>query len=516
MTELPEDSQTNTSHSQRSGLVVDRDYIGRLRELKLELTKARSEASAARLEARVADLELRIQRMGGRIDDSDHPVRQLRFDQADAVEPNHAVGPAFEPRPAAVEAEETPPYIPAIARDRQVRSAQAFRRLADREIRVDVAESQPNKPSQCVDAGQRNRRAVSPTRIESWDDVRRLIENPLSDSAADNVRGAKDSYRETDLCVVPEVSGDAARSQSRRRPSAWLWSVLVHGLILVFLALITFSATPPGDQIAIAGSVADTDALEIESIEIKTAEIQPSLSEPMPSEVEYEISDIGEIEITEPILDGLLSPPSPLMDSMKQNQAMNAASMSRQSDSDAKMKFCGVEGGGNHFVYLVDSSSSMGSAFESAREQLMQSIDVLKPSQRFYVIFFDAESDYMRLSSPDRDEARSAYATPQNKAALRRWAMTIGMDRGRAPYDALPFAIDLDPDVIFLLSDGEFPQTIEDLLKDINRVDNLFGDNGPISIVHTIGYHSREGESESLMKRIAKQNGGQYRHVPKP
>jgi hypothetical protein len=138
----------------------------------------------------------------------------------------------------------------------------------------------------------------------------------------------------------------------------------------------------------------------------------------------------------------------------------------------------------------------------------------LKPHQRFYVIFFDTESDYMRLSSLDEDEPRSAYATPENKRTLRRWAMTIRMDRGRAPYDALPFAIELDPDVIFLLSDGEFPQKIEDLLKEINRVENLFGDEGPISIVHTISYHSREGESR--MRRIAKQNGGQYRHVPKP
>ena len=88
------------------------------------------------------------------------------------------------------------------------------------------------------------------------------------------------------------------------------------------------------------------------------------------------------------------------------------------------------------------------------------------------------------------------------------------MDRGRAPYDALPFALDLAPDVIFLLSDGEFPQRIEDLLKQANRVDNEFGDNDPISIIHTIGYHSREGESR--MRRIAEQNGGQYRHVPKP
>ncbi len=188
--------------------------------------------------------------------------------------------------------------------------------------------------------------------------------------------------------------------------------------------------------------------------------------------------------------------------------------MTLASDSAAKIQFCGVEGGGNHFVYLVDSSGSMGAGFESARTELLRSIEVLKPEQRFYVVFFDAEPDYMRLSDPNQDESRSAYATPENKRALKRWAMRITKNKGRAPYEPLKFALELKADVIFLLSDGEFPQGIEDLLKASNRVENLFGDSDPISIVHTISYHSREGESR--MRRIAQQNQGQYRHVPKP
>ena len=188
--------------------------------------------------------------------------------------------------------------------------------------------------------------------------------------------------------------------------------------------------------------------------------------------------------------------------------------MSLKSDSSAKIQFCGVEGGGNHFVYLVDCSKSMREAFQSARAELLASIDALTTKQRFYVVFFDADPDYMRLTNPNVDEPRSVEATPENKAALRRWAMRVSMDRGKAPYDPLRFALKLKPDVIFLLSDGEFPQRIENLLKEENKVENLFGDRSPISIVHTISYHSKEGESR--LRRIAQQNRGQYRHVPKP
>ena len=172
------------------------------------------------------------------------------------------------------------------------------------------------------------------------------------------------------------------------------------------------------------------------------------------------------------------------------------------------MQFCGVEGGGNHFVYMVDSSKSMGEAFESARRELLASIDLLKPDQRFYVVFFDADPDYMRLSDSNTDEPRSVNATPQNKAALRRWARRVKQDFGRAPKDPIKFVLTLKPDAIFLLSDGEFPQSFEDFVKEENRVENLFGDSHPISIVHTIGYYSKEGESR--MRRIAKQYNGQY------
>ena len=61
--------------------------------------------------------------------------------------------------------------------------------------------------------------------------------------------------------------------------------------------------------------------------------------------------------------------------------------------------------------------------FESARHELLRSIDALKPDQRFYVIFFDADPDYMRVNPNDTDNAQSVLATPQHKRALKQWAV---------------------------------------------------------------------------------------------
>lgn len=523
------------SNDRPSTPAIDQSYRDRLRELELELEKTRSEADAARLDARAADLELRIQRLGSRVDEG-----------------------------------QDAPLSPRGSRSREPRQAQIFKRSTEPTAQAVPTEQTPREESSNADIQSAvlstpSKSVVSPAlpRLQSWADVRRLLQNtaarnepahgkqpstkqPSTKQPSTEDVGGEDSGRAVslpakslpaksaalglDLATGPPREADRPRehvdteielstestepAREHRRGGAWMLSALFHGLLVLLLALFTLSTNPPGDQIAIAGSVAETNELAVESLQIETQELETSPVEPTPSETVPELVEVGELPVIDLISDAPPKPPSPMLDSLSTQNASSALQVSMKSDSEVTMEFCGVQGGGNHFVYLVDSSGSMGAAFESAREELLRSINVLKPEQRFYVIFFDAESDYMRLSSPQRDEPRSVYATAENKQSLRRWAMTISMDRGRAPYDALPFALDLSPDVIFLLSDGEFPQKIEDLLKEINRVDNLFGDEDPISIVHTIGYHSREGESR--MRRIAQQNGGQYRHVPKP
>ena len=109
----------------------------------------------------------------------------------------------------------------------------------------------------------------------------------------------------------------------------------------------------------------------------------------------------------------------------------------------------------------------------------------------------------MRLTSPDRNESRSVSATTDNKRALRRWAMQITMDNGKAPYEPLQFAVNLKPDAIFLLSDGEFPSGIEELLSRKNRVENLFGEKQLISIVHNDQLSQRSRRVEDATNRAA-------------
>ncbi|MEM6688045.1 MAG: vWA domain-containing protein, partial [Planctomycetota bacterium] len=303
----------------------------------------------------------------------------------------------------------------------------------------------------------------------------------------------------------------------KRKPMAMVASAVIHLVILLLLAGITITNHRPKDQIAMTATNSSEEATEVETIEIDTSELEASeFTETIPTTptemADYQVMPVSTDAIAMPTSDLVAPSLAKMMGDRGRSDSGGPRSLSKSSDKS--MRFCGVEGGGNHFVYLVDSSGSMGDAFDSARSELLASIDLLSSKQRFYVVFFDAEPDFMRITNPGVDESRSVYATDANKEALRRWAMRISKDRGRAPYDPLRFALELRPDVIFLLSDGEFPEGIAELLAEENRVDNLFGDDGPVSIVHTIGYHSREGAA--IMKRIADANDGQYRYVPRP
>lgn len=304
----------------------------------------------------------------------------------------------------------------------------------------------------------------------------------------------------------------------RRQSTAFITSVIVHLVLLLCLAGFTLTTVMPKDQIALAASADEPSEEAVETFQIEMIQPESMTSETAPDESAVPLDPLGEMKMVEVSTDALgsMSPPAPNPGAFSQNAAAASSAMKTQpNDSASKMQFCGVEGGGNHFVYLVDSSGSMGDAFISARRALLESIDMLTPEQRFYVIFFDAECDYMRITRADQNESRSVQATPANKQRLQSWAMRVEMDRGMAPYEPLEYALQtLKPDVIFLLSDGEFPQRIETLLQSENKVTNLFGESKPISIIHTISYHSREGEER--MRRIAESNSGQYRHVPKP
>jgi hypothetical protein len=102
-------------------------------------------------------------------------------------------------------------------------------------------------------------------------------------------------------------------------------------------------------------------------------------------------------------------------------------------------------------------------------------------------------------------------ATAENVERLEEWFRTVELGYQTEPWPAVQLALELEPDAIYLLSDGEFsPMTRQQLsLLNYRLVDDR--QVRPAVVVNTFAMHGREGANN--LRAIARENGGEYRFV---
>ena len=160
--------------------------------------------------------------------------------------------------------------------------------------------------------------------------------------------------------------------------------------------------------------------------------------------------------------------------------------------------FFGQAGRGTRFVYVIDRSGSMnGARFDAARFEIVKSIRSLRDHESFQVVFYS--NDFMVMPTPGLLRASAA-----NKEKAVDWVRGVSPGGGTDPSGALEHALTtLRPTTIWLLSDGSFNTDVTGLLQQLNP--------GAEVQINTIAFHSRGGEA--LLKIIADENDGDYRHV---
>ena len=169
--------------------------------------------------------------------------------------------------------------------------------------------------------------------------------------------------------------------------------------------------------------------------------------------------------------------------------------------------FFGSRVRGGSFVYVVDCSGSMSnssnrmgiSRMNAVKNELIRSVGDLSPSQKFFIIFYNSSSIPMQADG-------LVPADENNKRYYLNWAGSIGSGGGTQPRDSMLHALSLEPDAIWLLSDGEFDPFVCDEIRSNNP-------GGDIQI-HTIAFHSPTGYA--VLQRIAYENNGSYHFIPPP
>jgi hypothetical protein len=160
-------------------------------------------------------------------------------------------------------------------------------------------------------------------------------------------------------------------------------------------------------------------------------------------------------------------------------------------------------------LFLVDKSGSMNTLFDYVKIELKRFIGELNPRQEFQVIMFsDGPPDELKIEGV----GGLHFASDKNKKAATDWVKKkyAKSEKGEtSPVDSFKRAFAIQPNLpqlIYVLTDGGFPDEVLDYLRGVNK-----DKNGTKVLINTIGFASREGEE--VLTKMAKENGGTYKYL---
>jgi hypothetical protein len=157
-------------------------------------------------------------------------------------------------------------------------------------------------------------------------------------------------------------------------------------------------------------------------------------------------------------------------------------------------------------VYVVDRSYSMVGIMDAVKAELRRSINALRRSQKFHVVFYNSGAP---LQNPPE---ALVPAIQVHKSKFFEFQDSVDPIGGSEPLNAMRVALALRPDVVYFLSDGEFVPEVADLLLERLRVWNP----DRKTRIYTLGYNElshMETRHRKILWTIAREHGGEYRFV---
>ena len=179
-------------------------------------------------------------------------------------------------------------------------------------------------------------------------------------------------------------------------------------------------------------------------------------------------------------------------------------------DHKSNATFFGAEADGNRFVFVIDSSGSMrGPRWEALCRELIRALQSLSPDQEFFIISFDSSAHPMFGLVPQR----GAFLNPTavNVANVLNWLVTFQLGGKTYPSSAVEMAMKLEPDAIFLLSDGEISDSTVQDLRLWNHKKDKEANAKTLIPIHTVLLHSQIGFA--TLQTIANENSGTFTPV---
>jgi hypothetical protein len=149
----------------------------------------------------------------------------------------------------------------------------------------------------------------------------------------------------------------------------------------------------------------------------------------------------------------------------------------------------------------------VGERWFQARNEVARSIAQLNENQKFLVILYNSDTSVMLGMRGSKIECLPATEANRNRAL--RWLARQYPALDTFPLRSMKIAVNLKPDAIFLLSDGEFRDGTISFLREANHDKN--NSFATYCSVHTIAFKSYVGAS--VLQQIARENNGFFKYI---
>lgn len=169
--------------------------------------------------------------------------------------------------------------------------------------------------------------------------------------------------------------------------------------------------------------------------------------------------------------------------------------------------FFGIWDAGAKYVYVIDCSGSMTghNAIKAAKDELLASLQTLKRSQQFQVVFYNQQQKWLTVAG--KLDFQYFHATDANRRLARQFIDEIQPEDGTQHLAALKLALQLHPDVLFFLTDGGDPGLSPGEQDEIRRINN------GRSRIHCVRFNSgdehKQVTADSFVQKLAKDNNGE-------
>lgn len=297
-------------------------------------------------------------------------------------------------------------------------------------------------------------------------------------------------------------------------------SLAAHGALLTAAAMLSF-ATFGEPGFSLTAALADETSWDDLPAEVTLAEleIESDLAElsDAPSDLAADIELTSLVEPAElantSTLGEMLSvsaesllanvPATPGGASQGEGESQPAGGGATSGGEAGKVSFFGAEADAHRVVFVVDNSGSMQHGrMQTTILELSAAIRRLSASQEFYVVFFSDQAYPMFFP---QSVLEPMAATPDNKRAVAKWLRSVEMCLGGRLLDAMDIATGLEPDVVFLLTDGD--------IRSQRVVERMTAEDAWSFPIHTLGMGARTPQHAQILQAIAEASGGTARPV---